>query len=126
MGLTTRELYRSEPYDRIRPSGEPGERDQQSEACERNPSGEACERNQSGREPRERDQRESPQWYALTVRHQHERPVDRVLCAGGIETFLPLFRARRRWSDRVKELETPLFPGYVFGRFPFRDRVRVL
>ena len=69
---------------------------------------------------------ELPRWFALTVKHQHERPVEGVLCSGGLETFLPVFRCLRRWSDRVKELEAPLFPGYVFTRFPFRDRVRVL
>lgn len=77
-------------------------------------------------EHHERGQGDLPQWFALTVKYQHEGPVHRVLCSRGIETFLPLFRARRRWSDRVKELEAPLFPGYVFGRFPFRERVRVL
>ncbi len=69
---------------------------------------------------------DAPQWFALSVKHQHERPVDRILSSGGVESYLPLFRTRRRWSDRVKETESPLFPGYVFGRFPFRDRVRIL
>lgn len=69
---------------------------------------------------------DAPQWFALSVKHQHEKPVDRVLLSAGVETFVPLFRARRRWSDRIRQSELPLFPGYVFGRFPFRDRVRVL
>lgn len=67
-----------------------------------------------------------PGWFALTVRYQHERGVEGALSASGVEPFLPLYRARRRWSDRLKELEVPLFPGYVFGRFPVHDRVRVL
>jgi transcription antitermination factor NusG len=66
------------------------------------------------------------QWFALTVRHQHERSVEGVLCAAGVDTFLPLYRARRRWADRVKDLDAPLFPGYVFARFPLRDRVRIV
>jgi transcription antitermination factor NusG len=65
-------------------------------------------------------------WFALTVRHQHERSVEGVLGASGIDTFLPLYRVRRRWSDRVKDLDAPLFPGYVFGRFAPGERVRVL
>ena len=44
----------------------------------------------------------------------------------GLEAFLPLYRARRRWSDRVKELELPLFAGYVFCRFPRQERGCVL
>lgn len=65
-------------------------------------------------------------WFALTVRHQHERRVEGALAAAGVDTFLPLYRTRRRWSDRVKDLDAPLFPGYVFGRFPWIDRARVL
>jgi len=34
----------------------------------------------------------------------------------GYEEFLPLYRSRRRWSDRIKELDVPLFPGYLFCR----------
>jgi transcription antitermination factor NusG len=67
-----------------------------------------------------------PGWFALTVKHQHERQVEGALSANGVEPFLPLYRVRRRWSDRVKELDAPLFPGYVFGRFTARERVRVL
>ncbi len=67
-----------------------------------------------------------PCWFALTVKHQHERSVEGALSASGVEPFLPLYRARRRWSDRLKELDAPLFPGYVFGRFAARERVRVL
>lgn len=69
---------------------------------------------------------EAAPWFALTVKHQHERRAAGALDAAGIEAFLPLYRARRRWSDRVKELEEPLFPGYVFSRFNNGDRVRVL
>ncbi len=41
----------------------------------------------------------------------------------GFEEFLPLYRSRRRWSDRVKELDLPLFPGYLFCRFDVQDRL---
>jgi transcription antitermination factor NusG len=44
----------------------------------------------------------------------------------GIESFLPSIRSRRKWSDRVKEIEQPLFPGYVFARFDARNRLPVL
>lgn len=44
----------------------------------------------------------------------------------GYEQFLPLYRVRRRWSDRVKEVEQPLFPGYLFARFDAHSRAGVL
>lgn len=65
------------------------------------------------------------QWYALSVRHQHERQTERVLQLRGWETLVPVYRSRRQWSDRVKEIESPLFSGYVFCRFSIRDRVQI-
>ena len=35
----------------------------------------------------------------------------------GHEAFLPTYQVRRNWSDRVKTLDQPMFPGYVFCRF---------
>jgi transcriptional antiterminator NusG len=56
-------------------------------------------------------------WFALHVlRGHHERRVQDQLQRLLIEDFLPLYRVRSRWSDRVKTLERPLFPGYIFAR----------
>lgn len=67
-----------------------------------------------------------PRWFALTIKHQHECAAEGSLRAAGVETFCPTYPVRRRWSDRTKELNAPLFPGYVFGRFPLLERIRVL
>lgn len=56
-------------------------------------------------------------WYALRVKPNWERRVAHQLDRKGYEEFLPTYRVRRRWSDRWKELDLPLFPGYVFCRF---------
>jgi transcription antitermination factor NusG len=56
-------------------------------------------------------------WHALVVKPQHEKTVHGYLRSAGRESFLPLYRTRHRWSDRIKELELPLFAGYVFCRF---------
>lgn len=53
-------------------------------------------------------------WYAIQVRRNHERLSATHLEHRSYETFLPLYKSRRRWSDRVKEIELPLFPGYLF------------
>lgn len=55
-------------------------------------------------------------WYAVCTRHQHEKSAAQILEYKQFEVFLPLYRARRRWQDRVKELSIPLFPGYLFVR----------
>jgi transcription antitermination factor NusG len=39
------------------------------------------------------------------------------LQALGFESYLPLYKQKKRWSDRIKEMDTPLFPGYIFCRF---------
>jgi transcription antitermination factor NusG len=56
-------------------------------------------------------------WFALQVRAKYEFIASEMLRAKGYEEFVPSYRCRRQWSDRVKELELPLFPGYVFCRF---------
>lgn len=68
----------------------------------------------------------SPAWYALSVRSHAEQIVCNTLKLKGVESYLPITREIRRWSDRVKEIQTPLFPGYVFARFDCRDRLPVL
>jgi transcription antitermination factor NusG len=65
-------------------------------------------------------------WYALWVRSRHEKSVAEILEGKGFETFLPMHTSRRRWSDRVQELELPLIPGYVFSRFDANYRLPVL
>lgn len=57
-------------------------------------------------------------WFALQVTPRHEISVDTLLNCKGYERFLPLCTVRRNWSDRVKTLEQPLFPGYLFCRIP--------
>lgn len=57
-----------------------------------------------------------PNWYAVCTRHQHEKAVARILEYKNFEIFLPLYKVRRRWQDRIKEITVPLFPGYLFVR----------
>jgi len=66
------------------------------------------------------------QWFALAVVPRKEKATARALRTMGYEEFLPLYRERRRWSDRMQTVEMPLFPGYVFCRLDARDRLPVL
>jgi transcription antitermination factor NusG len=59
-------------------------------------------------------------WFAIQTRVRHEQAVTRQLEGKGYECFLPMYRARRKWSDRTKELAVPLFEGYVFSRLDDR------
>jgi len=68
----------------------------------------------------------SAAWFALQVKGTHEKRVTSLLECQSYECFLPLYTSRRRWSDRIKRVDLPLFPGYVFSRFASSDRLPVL
>ena len=65
-------------------------------------------------------------WYALHVKPRFEKYVTSQLSGKGYDTFLPSYTSKRKWSDRVKALELPLFPGYVFCRFDVKTRLPIL
>ena len=65
-------------------------------------------------------------WFALQVRSRRETLVANHLEGHGYDCFLPLYKSKRRWSDRVKEIERPLFPGYLFCRLNLCHRGPVL
>ena len=60
--------------------------------------------------------RDTELWFALQVIPRHEQTVDTMLAWKGHGHLLPTCRIRRKWSDRIKVIEQPLFPGYVFCR----------
>ena len=53
-------------------------------------------------------------WYAIYVRSRQEKKVHQILLKKGVESSLPVIKTIRRWSDRKKKIEIPLFRGYVF------------
>jgi transcription termination/antitermination protein NusG len=65
------------------------------------------------------------QWYAVHTRSQHEKKVARQLTDKGVTNFLPIQSLTRRWSDRNKVVEMPLFPGYVFVRISLSAESRL-
>ena len=68
----------------------------------------------------------SDSWYALHVKPRFEKYVTGQLSVKGYETFMPSYVSKRKWSDRVKTLSLPLFPGYVFCRLSPEDRLPLL
>jgi len=65
-------------------------------------------------------------WYAVRVRSNHERISALHLQDRGYQEFSPSYKIERRWSDRKKEVEQFLFPGYVFCRLNPQQRLPVL
>jgi transcription antitermination factor NusG len=71
-------------------------------------------------------ERERERWYALYTCARREKRVAEQLATKGVEHFLPLYTAVRRWKTGRIELQLPLFPGYVLVRQAFRDRLSAL
>ena len=65
-------------------------------------------------------------WFALMVRTGREKTTTLQLENAGYECFLPVSKFTRRWSDRMKEIEVPLFSGYLFCRMDPQNRLPVL
>jgi len=65
-------------------------------------------------------------WYVLFVRTNHENKVRNILNRLNIESYLPLIKELRYWSDRKKWMERPLFPGYIFLRVSCREFFSVM
>ncbi len=64
-----------------------------------------------------RDNAGAKSWFAVRVRSNYERLASAALHEREYEEFLPLYLQRRRQDGRNREVEKPLFPGYVFARF---------
>ena len=61
-------------------------------------------------------------WLAVYTRPRWEKKVNQLLAEKGVESYCPLNKVRRKWSDRVKVVEEPLFKSYVFVRVNDEDR----
>jgi transcription antitermination factor NusG len=64
-------------------------------------------------------------WFAVRTKPRHEKTVARELETKGITAFLPLYGALHQWSDRKRQVDIPLFAGYVFVRFVAQLSTRI-
>jgi transcription antitermination factor NusG len=53
-------------------------------------------------------------WLAVYTRPRCEKKVNELLMNKGFESYCPLNKVHRKWSDRIKLVEEPLFKSYVF------------
>jgi transcription antitermination factor NusG len=67
-----------------------------------------------------------PPWYGIRTKPNHENLAATSLEGKGYEQYAPVYRSRRRWSDRIVEASLPLFPSYVFCRFEASRRLPIL
>lgn len=64
-------------------------------------------------------------WLAIYTRPRWETKVNQLLTEKGLESYCPLNKVRRKWSDRVKVIQEPLFKSYVFVKVNDQDRSAV-
>jgi transcription antitermination factor NusG len=65
-------------------------------------------------------------WFGIRTRSNQEKMAASGLESKGFEHYLPTYRSRRRWSDRIVESDQPLFSGYVFCRFNPQQRLPIV
>ena len=65
-------------------------------------------------------------WYAVHTKSRHEKLVHNLVSHNNIEAYLPIKKLLRKWSDRKKIIEFPLFTGYLFVNMPLIDKNKVL
>lgn len=64
-------------------------------------------------------------WFVLYTKSRNEKLVAEKLRQQGIDVYCPLIKTQRRWSDRMKTVEEPLFRSYCFVNLPEAERNRV-
>jgi transcription antitermination factor NusG len=67
----------------------------------------------------------SRKWLAIYSRPRWEKKVNKLLLEQGFESYCPLNKVRRKWSDRVKVVEEPLFKSYVFIKVTEEEKTAV-
>ena len=65
-------------------------------------------------------------WHALYVASRQEKKAGIALHEKGIETYVPLIKTIRQWSDRKKKVELPLLKGYIFVHTAPNENEKVL
>jgi transcription antitermination factor NusG len=64
-------------------------------------------------------------WFALYTKPRWEKKVNSLLHDKGVECYCPLNRVKRKWTDRIKTIEEPLFKSYVFVKVDDTERTKV-
>jgi transcription antitermination factor NusG len=64
-------------------------------------------------------------WFAVYTKPRWEKKVFKLLQEKNIESYCPLNKVRRKWSDRIKVVEEPLFKSYVFVCITEADKTAV-
>ncbi|MFD0794259.1 UpxY family transcription antiterminator [Mucilaginibacter litoreus] len=65
-------------------------------------------------------------WMVVYTRSNWEKKTSDILKAQGISSYCPLIKVRKKWADRYKTLEQPLFKSYLFVQITMAEQIKVL
>jgi transcription antitermination factor NusG len=68
---------------------------------------------------------EEKNWYALYTKPRWEKKIDASLIKKNIESWCPLQKIEKQWTDRKKIIEEPLFKSYIFVHIANSERSKV-
>jgi len=65
-------------------------------------------------------------WYPVYTHPRAEKKAFQALINKGLETYLPLRKQQKQWSDRKKWVEEPFIKSYLFVRIHEQEQTEVL
>ncbi|MBS1731268.1 MAG: UpxY family transcription antiterminator [Bacteroidetes bacterium] len=65
-------------------------------------------------------------WFALYTKPRWEKKVDQKLTLKNIESWCPMQKVERQWSDRKKIIDDPIFKSYVFVHTTLQEKLKIL
>lgn len=65
-------------------------------------------------------------WFVIYTYPNFEKKVYKILLKNNIDSFLPLHKVVRQWSDRKKLVEVPLFPNYIFVNLRKHEKYKIM
>ena len=65
-------------------------------------------------------------WISIYTKSRHEKVVAKKLVENGFEVYLPMLREKRKWSDRKKWVEFPLFKSYMFVKTEIKESISIV
>src|ERR1700743_37561 len=65
-------------------------------------------------------------WFPVYTHARAEKKACQALVKKGIETYLPLHRQLKQWSDRKKWIEEPFIKSYLFVHIKEHEQTEVL
>ncbi|ULQ52388.1 UpxY family transcription antiterminator [Flavihumibacter fluvii] len=68
------------------------------------------------------DEQQNKHWYALYTKPRWEKKVYDLIQRRGVEGYCPMNKVRKKWTDRFKVIEEPLFKSYLFVRVDEQEK----